>query len=125
MKLEHVNITVSDAKASASTLMDIFDWHIRWEGASMGEGYTVHVGDRESYLALYSPAKALGQAGEKYTVEGSINHVGVVVSDLKAVEAKVLEAGFKPHSHYDYEPGDRFYFNGPDGVEYEVVSYDD
>ena len=124
MKLEHVNITVSDAKASAATLMDIFDWHIRWEGASMDEGYTVHVGDRESYLALYSPAKALGQAGEKYTVEGSINHVGVVVSDLKAVEAKVLAAGFKPHSHYDYEPGERFYFNGPDGVEYEVVSYD-
>ena len=123
MKLEHVNITVSDAKASAATLMDIFDWHIRWEGASMDEGYTVHVGDRESYLALYSPAKALGQASEKYTVVGSINHVGVVVSDLKAVEAKVLEAGFKPHSHYDYEPGERFYFNGPDGVEYEVVSY--
>ena len=79
MKLEHVNITVSDAKASAATLMDIFDWHIRWEGASMDEGYTVHVGDRESYLALYSPASALGQASEKYTVEGSINHVGVVV----------------------------------------------
>ncbi|WP_370232149.1 VOC family protein [Cognatishimia sp.] len=124
MKLEHVNITVEDAQATAQVLMQIFDWHIRWEGASMDEGYTVHVGDRETYLALYSPAKKLGPAGEKYAVKGAINHVGVVVNDLKATEAKVRQAGFAPHSHYDYEPGERFYFNGPDGLEYEVVSYD-
>lgn len=35
----------------------------------------------------------------------------------------VAANGFAPHKHQDYEPGKRFYFNGPDGVEYEVVSY--
>lgn len=125
MTLEHVNITVADAKETAATLMKIFDWHIRWEGASMDEGYTVHVGTHESYLALYNPAKAPGASPEKYTRQGALNHVGVVVSDLAQIETRVRAAGFEPHSHYDYEPGERFYFNGPDGVEYEVVSYAD
>ena len=31
--------------------------------------------------------------------------------------------GLTPFSHGDYEPGRRFYFLDPDGVEYEVVSY--
>jgi len=30
--LEHVNITVADPKRTAAVLMDLFDWHIRWEG---------------------------------------------------------------------------------------------
>jgi hypothetical protein len=28
-----------------------------------------------------------------------------------------------PFSHDDYDPGRRFYFLDPDGIEYEVVSY--
>jgi len=42
---------------------------------------------------------------------------------LEAVEARVKAEGFVPHNHADYEPGRRFYFDGPDGIEYEVVSY--
>ncbi|MGR3837945.1 MAG: VOC family protein [Cognatishimia sp.] len=123
MKLEHVNITVADANASAEQLVKIFGWRIRWQGASMDSGYTVHVGEDDSYVAYYSPQAALGEAPEKYTQQGAINHIGVVVDDLAATEARVRAAGYQPHSHYDYEPGERFYFNGPDGVEFEVVSY--
>ena len=124
MRLEHVNITVADPKASAAVLQDIFGWHIRWEGAAMGDGYAVHVGDDESYLALYSPGKALADGPVSYGITGGMNHIGVTVDNLTAVEAKVKAAGFATHSHADYEPGTRFYFDGPDGVEYEVVSYD-
>ena len=35
----------------------------------------------------------------------------------------VVAAGLTPFSHADYEPGRRFYFLDPDGIEYEVVSY--
>lgn len=56
-------------------------------------------------------------------IEGVFNYVGVVVNDLKVVEVKVLEVGFKLYFYYDYESGEWFYFNGLDGVEYEVVSY--
>ena len=36
----------------------------------------------------------------------------------------VKDAGFEPHSHGDYEPGKRFYFDDENGIEFEVVSYD-
>jgi catechol 2,3-dioxygenase-like lactoylglutathione lyase family enzyme len=63
------------------------------------------------------------KAPDRYRTPGGLNHIGVVVEDLDAIEAKVKEAGFHPHNHADYEPGRRFYFDGPDDIEIEVVSY--
>lgn len=123
MNLEHVNITVTNPKASADTLCDLFGWHIRWQGAAKDNGFTVHVGDDVSYLALYAPDKPLVASGDTYGRIGGLNHVGVVVPDIHAAELRVLDAGFEPHNHADYEPGERFYFDGPDGIEFEVVSY--
>jgi catechol 2,3-dioxygenase-like lactoylglutathione lyase family enzyme len=125
--LEHVNITVSDPQKTAAMLSDLFGWHIRWEGSAMnGAGYTVHVGNGTSYIAVYSgsdPAQTVPKADASYQMRGGLNHLGVVVDDLDAVEAKVKALGFKAHSHADYEPGRRFYFHDSDGVEIEVVSY--
>lgn len=123
MKLEHVNITVPDPKASAAILCDIFGWHIRWEGEAKDNGYSVHVGDDDSYLALYAPVKKLEPMGDTYSRIGGFNHVGVVVDDIDATEALVKQSGYTPHMHGDYEPGLRFYFDGPDGIEFEVVAY--
>ena len=124
MRLEHVNITVPDPKATAAPLQRLFDWKIRWEGAAISDGYSVHVGDADSYLALYSGDAPLETAGSSYHTKAGLNHVGVVVDDLAAIEARVRGEGFTPRSHADYEPGKRFYFDGPDGIEYEVVAYD-
>ena len=124
MQLEHVNITVPDPKASAAILIDLFGWHIRWQGEAKDNGFTVHVGDDGSYLALYAPTKDLSPLGNTYSRVGGLNHVGVVVDDLEATEARVIAAGYQPHNHGDYEPGKRFYFDGPDGIEFEVVHYD-
>ncbi len=121
--LEHVNITVPDSRATAALLRDIFGWHIRWEGPAKDNGHTVHVGNDETYLALYTPAGPVAAATPRYRHEGSLSHIGLKVADLKAAETAVKAAGFTPHSHADYEPGQRFYFDGPDSVEYEVVSY--
>ena len=54
---------------------------------------------------------------------GRSNHVGIEVDDLDATEARVVAAGLKPFRHDNYDPGRRFYFLDPDGIEYEVVSY--
>ena len=35
----------------------------------------------------------------------------------------MIAAGLRSFSYADYEPGRRFYFLDPDGIEYEVVSY--
>ena len=123
MKLEHVNFTVPDPKATAEILCRIFDWHIRWQGEAISGGYSVHVGDKDSYLALYRPPVELGDAPDNYTTARGLNHIGVLVEDLDRVEQRVRDAGYEPTNHGDYEPGRRFYFDGPDGVEYEVVSY--
>ena len=127
-RLEHINITVPDPKATAQMLIDLFEWNIRWEGEAMnGLGYSIHVGNVADYLALYSGSGDLNSMAEgaNYTTSGALNHIGVVVEDLDATEEKVKALGFEPHSHQDYEPGRRFYFHDQDGIEIEVVCYDD
>lgn len=121
--LEHVNITVKDPKATAAKLMSIFGWHIRWEGASMDNGYTVHVGSKESYIALYATGTPKVSEVASYKTIAGLNHIALVVDDLDATEDRVLAAGFKTENHGDYEPGCRFYFRDGDNVEYEIVSY--
>ena len=124
-RLEHVNLTARDPLAFAGVLDALFGWKIRWQGRAMNNGYSVHVGSDDSYLAIYSPPGDLNvSAPLSYETAGGLNHLGVVVDDLDATEAKVQAAGFRTHSHADYEPGRRFYFDGPEGVEIEVVSYD-
>jgi hypothetical protein len=123
-RIEHVNITVTDPTATAGVLMQLFGWKIRWQGAAKDNGHTIHVGSDDHYLALYTPAEPLTGQAPRYNKRGALNHVGLVVSDLDAAEAAVRNAGYMPHSHADYEPGRRFYFDGDDGVEYELVSYD-
>lgn len=121
-QLEHVNVTVGDPDAVAAVLVDLFDWRVRWSGDAMQVGRTVHVGTDAGYVALYSQGGE-GTAGNTYKTVGGLNHIGVVVQDLDGAEARVKAAGFAPHNHADYEPGRRFYFDGPDGIEIEVVSY--
>lgn len=124
-RLEHVNVTVRDPDGVARTFCDLFGWEVRWSGTSMGTGRSVHVGERGtgSYVALFSPAEAINAGPSTYETSGGLNHVGVVVDDLAAAEARVAVAGFTPHDHADYEPGRRFYFDGPEGIEVEVVAY--
>ena len=126
--LEHVNFTVSDPKATAAMLGELFGWHIRWEGAAMaGAGYTVHVGTDDSYVALYSgkdPNQTVPKSDASYETRGGMNHIGIVVDDLQAAERQVASLGFTAHSHADYEPGRRFYFHDRDGIEFEVICYD-
>ena len=121
--LEHVNVTVSDARKTARMLQDLFDWHIRWEGDAINGGYSVHVGDQDSYVSVYSSNDPQQGAVQRNAQIGGMNHIGVVVDNLDATEQRVIAAGFKPHLHADYEPGRRFYFDAHDGVEIEVVSY--
>lgn len=82
-------------------------------------GRTIHVGTDGVYVALYMPP-----AGTPFPEDqGQLNHVGLQVDDLGAIERKVIEAGYRSYGHGDYEPGRRFYFRDKGGVEFEVVSY--
>jgi catechol 2,3-dioxygenase-like lactoylglutathione lyase family enzyme len=97
----------------------LFDWHVRWRGPAQNGGHTIHVGSNDHYVALYTG----GDTAQVFAKGKPLNHIGVEVDDLDATEARVIAAGLRPFSHADYEPGRRFYFLDPDGIEYEVVSY--
>jgi catechol 2,3-dioxygenase-like lactoylglutathione lyase family enzyme len=120
--IEHVNLTVSDPDRTAGILSAIFGWHERWRGPARDGGRTIHLGSDAAYIALYT-----GPDGEhadmRYPKGAPLNHVGVQVDDLDTIEMRVKAVGLTPFNHGDYEPGRRFYFFDPDGIEYEVVSY--
>lgn len=122
-RLEHVNVTVSEPERTADMLCALFGWRVRWSGPAKGGGRTVHVGGDDAYVAVYSPNSAPGAGAPVSSRPGHLNHIAVVVADLDAAEQRVLAAGYRTHSHGDYEPGRRFYFNDADGIEFEVVSY--
>lgn len=121
--LEHANISVSDPHSLAEQLCTLFDWQIRWSGDAKDGGHTIHVGGPSSYLALYTQAGVGPAAHDSYHTAAALNHIGVVVEDLAATEARVRANGLQPYSHADYEPGKRFYFRTLDDIEIEVVSY--
>ncbi len=119
-RIEHANITVTDPQRSAALFARMLGWRERWRGPSAMGGWTIHVGDEATYLAVYTNDKARGG----YAKGVPLNHVGLLVDDLDAAEAIIVEHGLKPFGHADYEPGRRFYFFDWDGIEFEVVSYE-
>jgi catechol 2,3-dioxygenase-like lactoylglutathione lyase family enzyme len=121
-RIEHVNVTVSDPARAADLMKSVFGWHERWRGPARDGGETIHVGSADHYLALYT-GRGVTYGPDHFAKGRPLNHVGVEVDDLDATEARVVAAGLTPFSHGDYEPGRRFYFLDPDGIEYEVVSY--
>lgn len=121
--LEHVNVTVRDPEATAALLTRLFDWQIRWSGEAKDNGTSIHVGTDDQYVVLYGRDPGAPASPDPGATAAGLNHIGVVVDDLEVAEERVLNEGLVPHNHGDYEPGRRFYFDDPDGVEYEVVSY--
>lgn len=121
-RIEHVNITVPDSEHAAGVFEQIFGWHVRWRGKAMSGGHTVHVGSGDHYLALYSPP-AGKECPSRFDKGVPLNHIGIEVDDIVAIETLVRQAGYQPFGHDDYEPGRRFYFFDESNIEFEVVSY--
>ena len=121
-RIEHVNVTVSDPDRAARLMAALFGWHVRWQGPARNGGHTIHVGSDDHYIALYT-GHGVAYTADDFAKGQPLNHIGVEVDDLAAIEAKVVAAGLRPFGHDTYDPGRRFYFLDPDGIEYEVVSY--
>ncbi len=120
--IEHLNVTVKDPDLIANALCNLFDWKVRWSGEAMNQGYTVHVGTDQRYLALYSTEAATGELTNSEQI-GKVNHIGLKVNDLKLIEDKVKQAGFITANHRDYRVCKSFYFYIDDSLEIEIVSY--
>jgi catechol 2,3-dioxygenase-like lactoylglutathione lyase family enzyme len=120
-RLEHINLTVPDPERTASLLAALFDWSIRWQGQEADGRKAIHVGGADSYVSLYAPRP--GQTAARAEYGKPLNHLAIVVDDLARIEARVHAQGLETFGHGAYEPGRRFYFFDPDGIEIEVVSY--
>ncbi len=125
MPLEHINITANDPEGFTKRLIDIFGWKIRWRGEAIHGGETIHVGDETSYIAVYIPPKDTDMDDPVRFRPVRLNHIAIVVDDLDATEERLKAQGLTPHLHADYEPGRRFYYDDPSGIEFEVVSYNE
>ena len=127
-RIEHTNITVTDPQRSAALLKALLGWQERWRGPSQLGGRTIHVGqpgNGAGYIAVYTNDDVQAEGGRNYAKGQPLNHIGLVVDDLDAAERVVIAAGLTPFSHDDYEPGRRFYFFDWDGIEFELVSYEE
>ena len=121
--LEHVNVTVKNPLETAQALCDIYGWKIRWQGSAIHDGFSVHVGSDDHYIALYNKADISAPKKDTYSTLSGLNHIAIVVDDLEAIEARVKALGYEPHSHGDYEPGKRFYYRDENEIEFEVANY--
>ena len=123
IRLEHVNETSPNPQKTATWIQKVFDSSIRREGETQDNGYSIQIGDADSYIAIYKPGLKIAPYQRSYAMSGHVNHVGIIVDDLDEIEQLVRSVGFKPHMHANYEPGRRFYFYDETGPEIEAVSY--
>ncbi len=123
MFIEHVNLTVSNLPRSLDFYRRLFGWDVRWQGTTAGGTPAAHLGDERCYIALFEAPKA-GRWAIDYEAVG-FNHFGVVVDDLDAMTRRLDELGAEHGLEQDYEPGRRVYFIDPDGIEVELVQYQD
>jgi len=120
--IEHINLRVGNSVRTAALLEAIFGWHIRWQDPAQSGGWTVHVGNGRDYVALWSAGCDTGQH-LSHAKGAPLNHLGNLVDDLAGVEHRVIASGLTPFGHDDYDPGRRFYFFDPDGIEHAIVSH--
>ena len=119
-RLEHVNISTTDADRLATLLARLTGWTRRWEGPAMLGGWTIHLGSEHAYLAIYTNPEVPGG----FAKGAPMNHIGIAVDDLAMAELLVEDAGLVPFNKGEYDPGPRsFYFLDWDGIEFEIVDY--
>lgn len=122
-EIEHVNISVSNVHETAKMLEFLFGWQIRWQGAGQLNGYTIHIGTQTQYIAIWQKHDTDGEPA-KFEKGAPLNHIGIKVTNLDEIEAKVRKYGLEPFNFANYNPGRRFYFFDRDNIEYEILSYE-
>ncbi len=124
--IEHVNITVKNLdKTVAFLLAALPDWRVRGQGAVDWFGkpaHWLHVGTDASYLALMDGGEGSGRHWTGHHV--GLKHVGIVVSDVDAVVARLAAAGH-PLDHWGGAHPHRrsVYVIERDELQFEFVEY--
>ena len=126
--LEHVSLTVRDLEAETAFLLCAFPaYRVRGGGETEQDGWTQawrHVGDDDTYIALYEAMPDAGDRPPAHSFVPSANHIGYRVDDAEALRQRLLAAGYRegfiPAPHPERR---RVYFLDPAGFEWEFVEY--
>ena len=122
MHLEHGNLTVRDVDSAIDFYRRVLGFHVRCRGTTTAGRPAAHVGDDRCYLALFQGDRD-DPGAQDYDRVG-FNHVGFVVDDIDEVKTRLESLGITLTGEADYEPGRRFYFRDPEGIEVEIVHYE-
>ena len=125
-RIEHINITVPDIDEAIRFLKIIApDFEVRKDEKPSDSYRWAHIGNEEYYFALQEPhlgaePKKQLQAYRNYRV----NHVALVVSNIQAIEEKLLDNGYKKGIETPEEKHrKRAYYIDNTGFEWELVEY--
>lgn len=126
MKLEHINMFVSDMQQSLNFYQAAFPyWQVRSKGT--GEWYGkprnwLHFGDEYQYLALSDSGE--GKNRDLASNQIGLSHIAFEVKNIEAVIARLAEIGVSPSSSgSEHKFRKNIYFQDPDGFEIEFVEY--
>ncbi len=126
MRLEHVNLTVTDLDRSVAFYRDILDFEVRWSGENELGMRQVHIGTDDYYLALFEGRNGQGDPPADDYYERGFNHFGLLVGPddgrFEEIRDRVAERDIAISAN-EIPPGRRFYFHDPDGCEIEVAEY--
>ena len=117
--LEHIHVNVPSIAATEVFLRAaIPELERRGGGDAAGFGPWVHLGTESNYIALSEVAGSNPIVG--------LRHIGLVVSDIESLMARLAAAGFEPAdaSALDSHPYRRrvYYIDG-NGLDWEFVQY--
>jgi len=126
MKLEHVNIVVTDIKPTTDFLQIAFPhWRVRGQGNSPWYGKPrtwLHFGDDETYIALSDNGE-----GENRDLSGhkpGLAHIGFIVDDLDGLIARYHAKGIEPSVALTEDSTRKnVYYVDPNELEFEFVQY--
>ena len=126
MKLEHVNLVVSDINAMLKFYQAAFPyWSIRIEGEGTWYGKArrwVHFGDNDQYIAISDHGEGKNRNLSGHQI--GLAHFAYVTNNLNAVIARLKHAGFAISKEGAVNPFRKnIYYIDPAGFEVEFVEY--
>jgi catechol 2,3-dioxygenase-like lactoylglutathione lyase family enzyme len=125
VRLEHANLTVRDIEGMIRFLQTAFpEFRVRGEGISQDGSRWVHIGTRETYIAL-SPANAKPEkTWIPYRGVPGVNHLAYEVDDVEALCERMKSGGYRESTPPNIHPHrKRRYFYDAEGNDWEFVEY--
>ncbi len=124
--LEHANITVSRIEPVLQFLQAALpSWQVRGEGRMDWFGKPIrwlHLGSAQHYIALQEGGEGQPVHWQSHAV--GVKHLGIVVPDLAALQARLRAAGHEPdHPGGRHPHRQSLYYQADDLVQIEFMQY--